>query len=176
MDCPNKLEKIKDIYGQYWHDLCGFVRGKFGGGPPDPEDVAQATFLKYADVEDHSAISNPKAFLFATARNMVVDYHRSPKNYQPSQDQIDAQEKNEKSSDVFNPETVFMGKQEANIVESVIMQLSERDRAFVLMNRLEGMTYTEIAKQANMSRSGVQKIITQALAKCMSELERHNLA
>lgn len=165
----NKLDKIQPIYKAYWSDLCGFIQSRFGT-PPEPEDVAQATFLKFADLDDPDAIESPKAYLYKTARNLIVDYHRSPKNVLATEDQMEAQEF-EKSSDVWEPEHVLMNRQEARIVEDIIMGLSERDRAFVLMHRLEDMTYTEIAARANMSRAGVQKIITQAIDKCMQALK-----
>lgn len=168
------LDKISDIYQQYWGELCGFLRKKFGAGPPDPEDIAQSAFLKVAAVPDDKPIENPRAFLFRTASNLVVDHHRSPKNWVASEDD----EKNstifEDSGDVSSPESVLMTKQELTIVERVIMTLPERDRAFLLMNRLDGLTYTEIAKQANMSRSGVQKIIMQSLEKCADALSGTN--
>ncbi len=37
------------------------------------------------------------------------------------------------------------------------MTLSERDRVFVLMNRLEGLSYTEIAARANIAISANPK-------------------
>lgn len=162
------LDKISDIYQLYWGELCGFVRKKFGSGPPDPEDIAQSVFLKVAAVENMQQIDNIKSFLFRTASNLVIDHHRSPKNWAASDNDVT---KSENSSDVSSPEFVFMSEQELKIVEQVIMSLPERDRAFVLMNRLDGLSYTEIAEKANMSRSGVQKIIMQSLEKCHDALK-----
>ena len=170
-----KLVNFQDIYNKYWQELCNFVHGRFGSGPPDPEDIAQTTLLKFSKMDDHKGIENTRSFLFTSARNLVVDYHRSPKNYSPTQGQIDAHEKNHDFSDVDDPEHVYLEKEKANVVESVLTSLPERDRKFVLMNRIDGLTYTEIAKQAGMSRSGVQKIITQALEKCIEELNKQNI-
>ncbi|MEM7018657.1 MAG: sigma-70 family RNA polymerase sigma factor [Pseudomonadota bacterium] len=164
------FDKIKDIYTTHWSELCGFIQSRFGS-PPEPEDIAQEAFIKFAELASPERIENPKAYLFRSARNLVVDYHRSPKNQQATENEEDL-ENNEKNSDVFGPENVLMSRQEIEILESVILSLPERDRAFLLMNRLDEMTYTEIAKQAKMSRSGVQKIITQALEKCMDALKQ----
>jgi len=163
------LSRIQDIYQSHWKGLCQFILSKFDP-PPEAEDIAQASFLRYADAVKTKNVDNPKAFLYKTASNLVIDYHRSPKHRLASEEEATAFETTEKS-DVWSPENVLMGEQEAEIVEKVLMGLSERDRAFVLMNRLENMTYTEIAQRANMSRSGVQKIITQALAKCMEAVK-----
>lgn len=170
VDAGGNLHKIQTLYSQYWEDLCRFLQSRFGP-PPEPEDIAQMAFMKYADIEDHSQITSPKSFLFRIASNLVIDYHRSPKNVLASEDDIQAFER-EESSDAWVLENVYMSKQELAIVERVIMSLPERDRAFVLMNRIKEMTYTEIAEQAGMSRSGVQKIITQALERCVRAIRR----
>lgn len=162
------LHKIKDVYSAHWSELCGFIQSRFGS-PPDPEDIAQSSFLKYADALETTVVENPKAFLFRTARNLVVDWYRSPKNAHTVDPQTISQEFEEKS-DVSCPELVYMTRQELFHLEKAIMALPERDRNFVLMNRLEDMTYTEIAERAGMSRSGVQKIILQALEKCMKSV------
>ena len=162
-------KKIEVLYSKYWKDVCRYLRSKFTP-PPDPEDIAQSAFLKLVDI-DLDGISNPKSFLLKTANNLVVDYHRSPKNVLATEADMESLE-SEKNSDVLGPELVSMSRQEAQIVEQALLELPERDRAFVLMNRLENMTYTEIAKQANMSRSGVQKIILQSLEKCLAALRR----
>ena len=165
-----KLAKIKGLYATHWADLCRYIGTRFGA-PPEPEDIAQTAFIKFSEYHDKNPVDNPKAFLFRIASNLVTDYHRSPKNVLATEEETEAFKAKEKS-DVWSPEPVLMGRQEAQIVEKVIMSLSERDRAFLLMNRLENMTYTEIAKQANMSRSGVQKIIMQALEKCSKALKK----
>jgi RNA polymerase sigma-70 factor (ECF subfamily) len=166
---------FQDIYTKYRQELCNFIQGKFGSGPPDPEDVAQSALLKFSELDNNDCVQNIRAFLFTTARNLVIDYHRSPKNYSPTQGQIDSHEKNHDFSDVDNPEHVYLEREKAKVVEAVLLSLPERDRKFVLMNRVDGLTYTEIAKQAGMSRSGVQKIITQALEKSVQALMKKNI-
>jgi len=165
---------FQEVYSKHWQELRNFILNRFGSGPPDPEDIAQATLLKYSEMNDQEKVSNTRSFLFTTARNLVIDHHRSPKNYSPTQGQIDSHEKNHDFSDVDSPEHVYLEREKANVVEAVLSSLPERDRKFVLMNRIDGLTYTEIAKQSGMSRSGVQKIITQALEKCVDELVKQN--
>lgn len=159
------LDAIEAIYRTHFSDVLGFLRSRFTP-PPDHEDIAQNTFLRFAQANEQGVIENIKAFLFRTARNLVIDYHRSPKNVLASHEQQAYYENTEKS-DAEAPENVFTNRQALSLLERAIMALPERDRGFVLMNRLDDMSYTDIAKHAGMSRSGVQKIITQSLAKCM---------
>ena len=166
----NAFRVVKELYASYWKELCGLLQVKFGSGPPDPEDVAQTAFLKFAQYTQFREVENPKGFLFRTASNLIIDYHRSPKNISALENDASFNE-NCENSDVLGPESVSMSRQEADIVSKVIMALPERNRAFLLMNRLEGMSYTDIAREAGMSRAGVQKIILQALEKCTKALK-----
>lgn len=166
------MPDLTKLYTTHWKSLCKQLQVRFGSGPPDPQDIAQDAFQKLSEqFEKGKAIENPKAFLFRTAHNLVIDHHRSPRNTYATEKEIEFFEEHA-NTDVSSPENVLINRQELNIVSDVIMSLPERDRAFVLMNRLENMTYTEIAKQANMSRSGVQLIITKALDKCMQTLNK----
>jgi len=53
------------LYARHWGELCHYIKKHFGAGPPDPEDVAQEAFVKFAAVNDREAIDNPRAYLFA---------------------------------------------------------------------------------------------------------------
>lgn len=58
---------FEQIYRQYWSELCNYVLKTFGAGPPDPEDVAQAAFAKFAALENTDNIENKRAYLYSTA-------------------------------------------------------------------------------------------------------------
>ena len=70
-----RRQLLSDLYLVHWKGLCGYVRAQFGPGPPEPEDVAQSAFIRFA-AADAAHIENPRAFLYATARNLVIDHHR----------------------------------------------------------------------------------------------------
>jgi len=167
------LDALKELYENYWKELCYSLHKRFGQGPPDPEDIAQSAFLKYVDHSESNHVDNPKAFIYRSACNLIIDHHRSPKNAAVPEYAYTPDKYQEKSS-AHSPENVFMTEQEISIVSNVLTTLPERDRAFVLMNRLDGKSYTDIAREAGMSRSGVQKIITLALKKCTVELARQH--
>ncbi len=55
--------RVAELYRQYWHELCAWLYAQFGAGPPEPEDVAQQTFVKFADLQGKCQIENPKALV-----------------------------------------------------------------------------------------------------------------
>ncbi|KKK85213.1 hypothetical protein LCGC14_2775540, partial [marine sediment metagenome] len=70
---------IEDLYTSYWSELCKFLHSRYGSGPPEPEDIAQTAFVKFASLENNDRVENPRAFIYRTASNLIVDYHRSPR-------------------------------------------------------------------------------------------------
>lgn len=54
--------------------------------------------------------------------------------------------------------------QELALVRAVILQLPERCRQVYLLNRIEGMSYSEIARHCDISVKAVEKHIGKALA------------
>src|SRR3982751_272673 len=66
---------MEAVYARHWSELCHYIKKHYGAGPPDPEDVAQEAFMKFAAIDDRDAIDNPRAYLFRTAHNVLVDEH-----------------------------------------------------------------------------------------------------
>src|SRR5262249_14680827 len=67
---------VASAYRAYWGDLCRYIRRTFGAGPPEPEDVVQEAFAKFAMLEDVGVVANPWGFLRLTAHNVAIDAHR----------------------------------------------------------------------------------------------------
>ncbi|MGE5502716.1 MAG: RNA polymerase sigma factor, partial [Ignavibacteriales bacterium] len=65
------------LYRRHWAELVGYARRTFGAGPPEPEDIVQATFARFAALPANTEVANPRAFLFRTAHNIGVDAQRS---------------------------------------------------------------------------------------------------
>ena len=47
--------------------------------------------------------------------------------------------------------------------ENVLNQLPEKQRVALLMNKMQGLTYKEIAESLNLSQKAIEKRISQAL-------------
>src|SRR5688572_5390118 len=65
-------DSLSLMYLHYRQDVINFVRGKFGPGPPEPEDVAQAVFLQIAAHSDVATLRSPRSFLLKSAQNLVL--------------------------------------------------------------------------------------------------------
>ena len=160
---------VNKLYRAYGAEICQYLKVKFGGGPPEPEDIVQQAFTQFSSLKDPAEIDNPRAFLYRAAINLVIDDRRKEQRRRRLLQKYSAFD--EEITDDRQPERVLLGREQLNILESVLMALSERDRTFFLLNRLEGVSIAEIARRTNMSPSGVRFVIEQVLQKCQAALQ-----
>ena len=164
-------EFLDGIYRRYWTELTRYVSKTFGAGPPDPEDVAQAAFTKFASLENQKEIRNPRAFLYRTAHNFVISHHRKQGTrfrYMESE-KLD---NTKKMGDQITPERVLIAKERMKILERALWKMPRKRRRFLLMNRFDGLSYAEISRQAGLSQSVVRKHVEKALADIQKEFRR----
>lgn len=156
---------LNALYARYWQELCNYLRRTFGAGPPEPEDIAQATFAKFAAVPEPEAVANPRAFLYATARNLVHDYFRHQR-YRDSHVQDVQHTADHQILYEISPERVLLDRERVHLLTAALARLPLKTRRMILLHRFEGLTHAEIAKRFGVSTSLVQKKIEQALEEC----------
>lgn len=67
---------LRDLCGRYARELRAFVRRKVGDGPPEPDDIVQQCFENFAWLRRPGAFDNPRAFLYRTATNLIINHFR----------------------------------------------------------------------------------------------------
>lgn len=147
------------LYARHWSELCHYIKKHFGAGPPDPEDVAQEAFMKFAAIDDREAIDNPRAYLFRTAHNALVDEHRRLALRRANPRDTEAQP----VSDDRTPERVLVGQERLEILTRSLRAMPAARRRSFLLNRLQGLSCAAIARMTGYSESAVKKHIGLAL-------------
>jgi RNA polymerase sigma-70 factor (ECF subfamily) len=160
-------QRLADLYRVHWKGLCGYVRAQFGPGPPEPEDVAQSAFIRFA-ATDSSHIENPRAFLYATARNLVIDHHRRAQRACAHEQTV--QSASEDRVYELSPENVLLQAERFRILAQALERMPLKRRRLVLLNRFEGLSYAEIGERFGMSAENVRKHIERTLAECLRAL------
>ena len=161
---------LKALYERHWGELCQYISKAFGAGPPDPEDVAQTAFMKYASLDRPADILNPRAFLYAAARNTVADYHRRAATRRRHAGELRRTAEDDDRC-ALSPERVLLGKERFAILQGVLQRMPRRRRAMLLLNRFDGVSLTEIARRFGISEAAVRKQIRLAMRDCMAALE-----
>ncbi|WP_158085585.1 RNA polymerase sigma factor [Henriciella aquimarina] len=171
-DAPTNPHSLQGVFEESYREIFAFVRGKVGAGPPDPDDIVQQAFAKYAALADRSAIGNPTAFLIRTAGNLIKDHARKSStrfNVSVNGAELDFVASNH---DDLSPEIVLLGRERFQCVVAALKELPRRRRRFVLLNRLEGMSYVEIARMSGTSESTVRKEVKAGVATCRRALAK----
>lgn len=160
--------RIEELSKTYLADLASGVRNRFGGGPPDPEDVAQEAFRRVIERGDTASIKNLKGFLWRTARNLVLDTKklgRTRSKYDLEVEEIYFPH----GGDISTPETVVLAKEQLKAVNEILRQMPEKRRRALVLYRVEGLTLVEVARRLRLSRTAVSKHIAKAHS-ALSEL------
>jgi RNA polymerase sigma-70 factor (ECF subfamily) len=159
---------LDTLYVRHRNEIIRYLKHTFGSGPPDPEDVIQVVFERYAALSDDANIGNPRAFLFRSARNFVVDERR--RQIVRADHAREAQAIAD-SGDDLHAERVIDARQRLAAVEKAIGQLDADSRDMLLMNRLDGCSCAEIARLKQCSATLVKAKIARALVACHRALE-----
>lgn len=162
---------IDGLYAQFWQELCRYVRAKFGGGPPEPADVVQSAFARFAAIDHLGSIENPRAFLYATTRNIVIDHRRRTRT-QAAHAQSLLADAGEEILDGITPERVLLGKETLRIVRETIRRLPRKQRRVLVLHRLHNQSFTDISRRTGWSQSDVRRQVCKAIAAVERALER----
>jgi RNA polymerase sigma-70 factor (ECF subfamily) len=164
-----ELSALADLYGHYRAELLALVRRIIGRGPPEAEDIVQQAFLNSA-TRAAGAWANPRAYLHRTAHNLAINgskRERVRRKYVTAD--ADPKEIQEERAD-WDPEIVVQDRERYALVKAAIRALPARRRLYLLMNRVEGLSYAEIGRRMNLSESVIRKQVALAVAACTAAL------
>lgn len=161
--------RLDELYRRHFTALSGFVRRKFGSGPPDPEDVAQAAFERFAALPDRAEVGNPKAFLYRCARNYVIDHRRRQAVSTRLAAEVERLNPTGASAD-SDPLRVLEAREELAAVIAAIEALDARRREVLILNSIEGLSCAEIARRMGLSQTRIVQLYAQAIAACAKAL------
>lgn len=155
---------VEIAYRSYWDELCRYVRKVFGAGPPEPEEVAQTAFARFAGLERPQEVANPRAFLYRCARNIVFDHHRR----EEVRDRYLQAQMPYADDDPVNPdgERVLSGRQRLAIVDATVRAMRPQRRKVLIMHAIHGLNYSEIARRLALSPTRVTQLFAAAVAEC----------
>lgn len=134
----------------------------------------QETFLKVFEAERGTNISNPKAFLFKTARNLALNELAKRRNRRTdSVEDLDglAVSPGEWSELESLPEAHFATQERLARAWGAIQELSPRVREVFVLHKVHGLKQREIARRLGISESTVEKHIAKGLAGMAAQIK-----
>ncbi|ATE63522.1 RNA polymerase sigma factor [Rhizorhabdus dicambivorans] len=164
----NLLERA---YRSYRAELCRYIERQFGPGPPEPEEVVQSAFARFAALEKPQEISNPRAFLYACSRNVVLDARRRDRVRDAALDDETIADPGDGPANM-DIERVLLGREQLAIVEAVVRAMEAKRRKVFIMHVVHGLRYVEIAREMRLSEARIRQLMASALAECQHAIDR----
>ncbi len=122
------------------------------------EDLVQDVFLQLWEKRQIIKNETVRAFLFTVARNAFLkNYRRKKYDLKFKSTWFDFTENK-------SPEYLLELKEFDQRLQKTISGLPDKCRIIYLMNRIDDMTYTQIAESLNVSVKAVEKQMTKALS------------
>jgi RNA polymerase sigma-70 factor (ECF subfamily) len=146
----------------------------------DAEDATQETFVRVLRYSSKlAAVENPKTWLARIAWHVAMD--RSKRR--PSNHEIPLVDAEKPSSEIASrdpaADAALQGSQFGAVVEKLIMALSEKLRAPLILSTLEEMTPREVAATLGISEAAVRsrvfrarQILKEKLAPQLGKIQR----
>lgn len=159
-DGKTAAELADAFSARYRHPLVRWFRRR-GLDHEAAEDCAQDCFTRLYD-RGPAALERPDAYLFAVANSVLADRWRRARTRQEELhvplDGFD------QPSEEPTPVRVLEDKDALLRLSEVLDRLPERTREMFLLNRLDKLSYTQIAIRFGVSVSAVEKHMMRALA------------
>ncbi|MBI5771684.1 MAG: RNA polymerase sigma factor [Verrucomicrobia bacterium] len=150
--------------------LRAWLHARFAGRV-DVDDLVQEAFLRVLRARDTGELRSPKAFLFATARNLALDrLRRHEVIHTESLGEIEALDVLDEGTAI--PEAVAR-QQELELLTAAIQSLPDRCRQVFTLRKLYGLSQREIARRLGISESTVENQITIGVQKCTAYFAAH---
>ncbi|MEH0158030.1 RNA polymerase sigma-70 factor [Limibacter armeniacum] len=151
-----ELDNFKQLFDQYYESIRNFAYYKVGDIDV-AEDLTQEAFIKVWEKREDIKQETVKTLLYTITGNLAINHlkHGSVvfnfvSNYQ--------------GNDSSNGPDFEMEMQEFDQrLKKAIGDIPEKSREVFLMNRIEGLTYNEVAERLEISVKAVEKRMRKAL-------------
>jgi RNA polymerase sigma-70 factor (ECF subfamily) len=158
---------LKTLLGEMRSDLLRFLLVR-QCDPAEVDDLFQELYVKLTNIRT-GPVSNPRAYLYQMANNLLHDHRRGRRRQQERDDQWTRNrigpdlEKDAEPS----PEERAIARDELQRVNEAIASMPARTAQILRMYRLDGMSQKAIATSLEVSLSAVEKHLQRAYRKLL---------
>ena len=148
-------------------------------------DLAQESYARVLAAQKNGEdIADPRALLYRTARNLLIDRHRHSQVRRAVHGEV-PQEGDDDDGDAlsrlaapaaFEPEVAVASQQSVRALLATIGALPVRCRQAFMLHKFEGLSHAEVAQQMGISVKMVEKHIKMGLQACRGCLAQQETA
>jgi RNA polymerase sigma factor (sigma-70 family) len=168
---PVRSRVFNQFLEQHYPILVGYLNKRVGSRD-DAQDVAQESvsrLMRYA----HHPPEVLKPLLFRIALNVMSDSRRRGVGaFMSSHGDMDAAIE-EMPSDELSPDEHAQHQQELSLARNAILRLPDHCKQIYLLNRMDNLSYPQIAKRYGISVKAIEKQMSKALTLINRHLTSH---
>jgi RNA polymerase sigma factor (sigma-70 family) len=124
-------------------------------GGLEVDDIIQETFAILSALETVDEIRNPRSYAFRTAYSVVQRHLRRSRilSFQSFED-VDV---TNITSEAPSPEVQVADRSALELVDTYLSELPRKCREVVMLRRVDGLSYRQIAERLDISENAVEK-------------------
>lgn len=142
--------EFNTCFHQFFDPIRNFIYYRCGNADL-ATDVAQEVFMKVWEKGLTYHPKQTKALLYKVAKEMWISQYRKIETAKKYTLSLSLKQ------DLYSPDKAFEFEELKQAYEKALGQLSEKQREVFLMNRMEQLTYKEIAERLSISVKTVEK-------------------
>lgn len=153
------------MFERYYPELLSFLFVEL----KDPEaarDIAQETYarvLGFSQAKTETDVKAPRALLYSTARNLMIDLHR--RNRLRNHDDIE-QCGQLSSAASEQPEQRAASRQRIESLLAAVADLPPRCREAFVLHKFKGLSQADVAKRMGITVNMVERHLIRAMLAC----------
>jgi len=160
---PLSHDEFRHVFSEWYAPVRNFIYFRCGDMEL-AEDLAQDAFIKLWENRDRVERATLKAYVYKIAQNQAINYKKRQQLFYRFQKQLGIER------DFDTPEKMAEMKEYEDRLQRVIAGLPDGGREVFLMNRLEDLTYQEIADRLGLSVKAIEKRMSKVLKIFRDEL------
>lgn len=175
--CLRRTSPPLTVVARYYRELLAFLSRKI----PDRSeaaDLVQESYARLFAAEKAGTIArDPRALLYKTARNLVIDQGRrgDVRNRYSAPDDELAQEPDEVvGPDAFEPDVALQSQQLVQAMLATIDSLPPRCRQAFVLHKFDGLSHAEVAAQMGVTIKMVEHHVKMAMRACIQCRDQAN--
>jgi RNA polymerase sigma-70 factor (family 1) len=152
-----ELTWFRSIFDQYYESIRSFAYYKTGDVEL-ADDIVQEVFLKLWTNRNNVKLETVKSLLYTIASNTIKNHFKHQKVVYSFQNEVQSNEFSDEADSAVRQEELNLKLQNA------LAEIPEKSREVFLMNRIEGLTYADIAERLGLSVKAIEKRMSEALS------------
>ncbi len=159
---------------RYYRELLNFLSRSVSDRDTAADLVQESYVRVLAAQQAGQAVHDPRALLYRTARNLVIDQHRRADIRCHADIDGLAEHEQPVASQHLQPEEMYADQQHARAIMAAIESLPPRCREAFVLNRFEGLSHQEVAEHMGISKNMVAQHVIRGVLVCQACEDRLN--